>query len=163
MTCLTSPPKIRKTAFMYGDTADMKAPLAPCADRDGAMAAVVQDDLIDLAASTFRPTAHSVLADLKRTQIRLTELQAPIVEELRDTLQRLYEVKSLGSTAENAEAAATVYRLAKACGMDLTYKGEPVALFFSNDERYKTGVFRLRTFSATGSTSTTGRVSRCLS
>ena len=55
-TCLTSPPKIRKTAFMYGDIADMEAPLAPCADRDDAVAAVVQDDLIDLAASTFRPT-----------------------------------------------------------------------------------------------------------
>ena len=147
-TCLTSSPKIHKTAFMGFDSADMQAPLAPCADRDGAVAAVVQDDLIDLAASTFRPTAHSVLADLKRTKIRLTELQAPIVEELRDTLQRLYEVKSLGSTAENAQAAATVNRLAKSGGMDLTYKENPVALVFNDDERYKAGTFRLRALSA---------------
>jgi hypothetical protein len=143
-TCLTSPPKIRKTAFMRARIADMKAPPSPrpeCADT----VAVVQDDPFDLATSTFRPTAQSVLADLKETQGVLAELQAPIVEKLRRTLRDLNEVKSLGSAAENADAAATVYRLAKKCEMDLTYQGKPVALSFKDGQGYKVGAFCLRT------------------
>jgi hypothetical protein len=144
MTCLTSPPESRKTAFMDADIADMKAPPGPRPARS-AVAAAVQDDPVDLATCIFRPTVHPVLAGLKQAQRTLAEVQAPVVETLRDTLQRLHEVGSLGSADENAQAAATVYRLAKSCEMDLTYQGEPVALGFKDGQGYKAGAFCLRT------------------
>src|SRR5512135_19992 len=146
MTCLTSPPKIRKTAFMRARNADMKAPPVPRLDRADATAAIQDHPEVDFATSTFRPTVHPVLAGLKQAQSMLAEARPPVVEILRDKLKSLYEEKSLGSFAENAEAAATVYQLAKDCRMDLIYDKQPVALSFSDDQRYKAGTFRLMTF-----------------
>jgi hypothetical protein len=75
---------------------------------------------------------------------QLDALHRPVVEALRGLLSRLHEAANLGSYEENARAAEEVYRMAKACGVDLLYEGKPVALLAQNRKNYKTGVFMLR-------------------
>jgi hypothetical protein len=94
-------------------------------------------------------TASQLVADIAE---RHDAAQRPFVEDLRGLLTRLHEAGSLGSYEENARAAEEVYRLAKACGVDLLYEGKPVSLLAIPKKNYKTGLFKVREM---GNTKTT--------
>ena len=150
---LTSPPSLEKTIPVSRMDAPQEVSLgsdSKALSSDLTLSSCQFGEDVDLAQAAFvsaRPTTQVILTDLEQMQIKLAELHAPIVERLRSTIEHLHQVKSLGSYDENAKAATMVYRLAKSCGMDLTYKGERVALGCIDREDYKAGVFRLRTFS----------------
>ena len=87
-------------------------------------------------------TASQLVADIAE---RHDAAKRPFVEELRGLLTRLHEAKNLGSYEENARAAREVYTLAKSCGMNLIYDGQPVPLSCRKQAGIRTGLFRVRT------------------
>jgi len=72
-------------------------------------------------------------------------MHRPIAEALRGLLTRLHEAKSLGSYEKNARATTEVYRLAKACNVDLVFEGQVVSIDCRPREDVKAGIFKLRT------------------
>ncbi|RUL88001.1 hypothetical protein [Tautonia sociabilis] len=120
-----------------------------------------EQQLVELTLPRAIPLEHDSVSEVEEGIERLSkyvaEIHKPVVIALQGLLDRLHEIKNLGSYEANAHAASEIYRLAKACDMDLIYEGTPVAIGCVKRSDYKQGAFRLRTLSGKAETILTSK------